>query len=352
MNGKQVMVGGLSLLLVGTGLGAFGSTAQAATDDASIMPDISNKQVLVGYWHSWKSSGKDGYQQGTSADIALKDTPKAYNVVDVSFMKGDGVNRIPTFKPVGINDSDFRAQVGALNKEGRAVLLTLGGADGHVELKAGDEQAFANEIIRQVETYGFDGLDIDLEQSAITAGDNKTVIPAALKIVKDHYKAQGKNFLITMAPEFPYLKPGSAYESYLTSLANYYDYIAPQLYNQGGDGVWVDETNQWIAQNNDTLKESFLYYMADSFINGTRGYLKIPANKFVFGLPANVDAAATGYVKDPQIVQNVFNRLQAKGTPVKGVMTWSVNWDAGKNSAGVAYNNGFSNAYGPIVGTK
>ncbi|MCB2711218.1 chitinase, partial [Listeria monocytogenes] len=76
-----------------------------------------------------------------------------------------------------INDSDFSAQVGALNKEGRAVLLALGGADGHVDLKAGDEQAFANEIIRQVETYGVDGLDIDLEQSAITAGDNKTVIP-------------------------------------------------------------------------------------------------------------------------------------------------------------------------------
>lgn len=48
MNGKQVMVGGLSLLLVGAGLGAFGSQAQAATDDASVMPDISNKQVLVG----------------------------------------------------------------------------------------------------------------------------------------------------------------------------------------------------------------------------------------------------------------------------------------------------------------
>ncbi|MEG7763036.1 chitinase, partial [Listeria monocytogenes] len=35
-----------------------------------------------------------------------------------------------------------------------------------------------------------------------------------------------------------------------------------------------------------------------------------------------------------------------------GIMTWSVNWDAGKNKAGVPYNNSFSNAYGPIVGTK
>ena len=32
------------------------------------------------------------------------------------------------------------------------------GADAHIQLVKGDEQAFANEIIRQVETYGFDGL--------------------------------------------------------------------------------------------------------------------------------------------------------------------------------------------------
>ncbi len=43
-----------------------------------------------------------------------------------------------------------------------------------------------------METYGFDGLDIDLEQLAITAGDNQTVIPATLKIVKDHYRDKEK----------------------------------------------------------------------------------------------------------------------------------------------------------------
>ncbi|MGC2938755.1 chitinase, partial [Enterococcus faecalis] len=77
---------------------------------------------------------------------------------------------------------------------------------------------------RQVETYGVDGLDFDFELLAITAGDNQTVIPAALKIVTDHYRAQGKNFIITMAPESPYLKPGAAYETYITSLNGYYDY--------------------------------------------------------------------------------------------------------------------------------
>ncbi|MBE1043065.1 chitinase, partial [Escherichia coli] len=48
-----------------------------------------------------------------------------------------------------------------------------------------------DEIIRLVEVYGFDGLDIDLEQAAIGAANNKTVLPAALKKVKDHYAAQG-----------------------------------------------------------------------------------------------------------------------------------------------------------------
>lgn len=331
---------------------SFSGQALAATDAASQMPDMTGKKVLVGYWHSWKSSGNDGYKQGTSADITLKDVNKAYNVVPVAFMKGDGVNRIPTFKPVGISDSAFRAQVAELNSQGRSVILALGGADGHVQLQTGDEQAFANEIIRQVDTYGFDGLDIDLEQSAITAGNNQTVIPAALKIVKNHYRAENKNFLITMAPEFPYLKPGAAYATYISSLNGYYDYIAPQLYNQGGDGIWVDETNQWIAQNNDALKKDFLYYMADSFIHGTRGFLQIPADKLVLGLPSNNDAAATGYVANPQNAFDAFNQLKAKGTPIRGFMTWSANWDAGKNKNGVSYNNAFANTYGPFLGTK
>ncbi|MBC1418797.1 chitinase [Listeria fleischmannii] len=352
-NKRRWVTGSILACAVTIGLGFAGSNpVKAATDNASIMPDLSNKQVLVGYWHSWKSTGNDGYKQGTSADIALKDVNSAYNVIPVAFMKGDGINRIPTFKPTGLTDAQFRSQVAELNQQGRAVLLALGGADGHVQLQTGDEQDFANEIIRQVETYGFDGLDIDLEQTAITAGNNKTVIPAALKIVKDHYATQGKNFLITMAPEFPYLKPGGAYETYITSLNGYYDYIAPQLYNQGGDGVWVDETNQWIAQNNDTLKKEFLYYMADSFIHGTRGFLQIPANKLVLGLPANNDAAATGYVINPQNVYDAFNDLKAAGTPLKGLMTWSANWDVGKDKNGVLYNNGFANAYGPFLGTK
>ncbi|WDH20197.1 chitinase [Pseudomonas chlororaphis] len=319
-------------------------------DAASRMPSLDGKKILMGYWHNWPAGPSDGYQRGQFANMNLEDVPRDYNVVAVAFMKGSG---IPTFKPYNLSDAEFRRQVGVLNSQGRAVLMSLGGADAHIALNPGHEQPLANEIIRLVETYGFDGLDIDLEQSAIDSASNKIVLPAALKLVKDHYAAEGKHFIISMAPEFPYLTAAGRYVDYLKALEGYYDFIAPQFYNQGGDGLWVQEANNgkgaWIAQNNDAMKEDFLYYLTESLVSGTRGFTRIAADKFVIGLPANVDAAATGYVVNPAAVANAFKRLHAKGLSIKGLMTWSVNWDNGFNKDHVPYNQEFSRRYGPLI---
>jgi chitinase len=351
--GKKSLKVSLALSMVATGIGVMAqpavSSAQGAPqviDAASQMPSLEKKNVLVGYWHNWVGKS-DGYQQGTSSSTKLSETPDGYNVIDVAFMKANLNERIPTFKPYNATDSEFRAEVAKLNGQGRAVIISLGGADAHIQLKTGDEQPLANEIIRLVETYGFDGLDIDLEQNAITAGDNQTVIPAALKIVKDHYRAKGLNFIITMAPEFPYLRTGGKYVSYVQSLASYYDFIHPQLYNQGGDGVTA-ANGRWLAQNNDAVKEDFLYTIATQMATGN-GFVQIPAHKLVLGIPANNDAAANGYVKDPLAIQNALTRLQADGNAVKGLMTWSVNWDNGVDKSGKPYNNSFVNTYAPMI---
>ncbi|MGL4709920.1 MAG: immunoglobulin-like domain-containing protein, partial [Aeromonas veronii] len=335
------------LSLLGCLIGATSPMLHAASAGQNMVNPQSG--VVVGYWHNW--CGGAGYKGGVAPCVKLDQVNPQYNVVDVSFMKVYGSNPIPTFKldtGTGMNESQFIEQIAELNRQGRAVLLALGGADAHIELRTGQEQAFADEIIRLVETYGFDGLDIDLEQTAVTAANNQTVIPAALRIVKDHYRAQGKNFLITMAPEFPYLTANGLYTPYLRALEGYYDWINPQFYNQGGDGIWIDGFG-WIAQNNDALKEEFIYYMADSLINGTRGYYKIPHDKLVFGIPTNIDAAATGYVTNPQDLFDAFNKLKSQGQPLRGVMTWSINWDMGRNAAGQAYNESFIKSYGPFI---
>ncbi|PKH05520.1 immunoglobulin-like domain-containing protein [Moritella sp. Urea-trap-13] len=310
-----------------------------------------DNNVVVGYWHNW-CDGR-GYQGGNAPCVELEAVNPQYNVVNISFMKvydtADG--SIPTFKldpTIGLSEAEFIAQINTLNSQGRSVLIALGGADAHIELTRGDEDALATEIIRLTDLYGFDGLDIDLEQAAITAKDNQFVIPAALKMVKDHYRKTGDNFMITMAPEFPYLTANGAYTPYLTELDGYYDFINPQFYNQGGDGLWIEGLG-WIAQDNDELKEEFIYYIADSLINGTRNYHKIPHDKLVFGLPSSIDAAATGYIKEPQDLYNAFERLKAQGQPLRGVMTWSVNWDMGTDAANNSYNQQFIKDYGNYI---
>ncbi|CCG86317.1 Chitinase [Erwinia piriflorinigrans CFBP 5888] len=315
-------------------------------DAASDMPDMSGKQFIMGFWHNWAAEGSQGYQLGRFKEMNLTDIPEQYNIVAVAFMKG---HNIPTFKPYNMTDEEFRRQVGVLNAQGRAVLISLGGADAEIVLVSGQEEALAVEIIRLVETYGFDGLDIDLEQSAIIAKDNQTVLPAALRLVKDHYRKEGKHFIISMAPEFPYLRTGSHYAAYISALEGYYDFIAPQFYNQGGDGLWIDETNEWLTQNNDNRKEDFLYYLTDSIINGTRGFIQIPNDKFAIGLPSNIDAAATGYVINPSDTLNALKRLEDGGQPVRGLMTWSVNWDAGFDKNGKSYDWEFIKRYGDMI---
>ncbi len=376
----------LSLAAIGCFAGG-GQTIYAAQDSAALMPDISEKQIAVGYYHNWVPEQGAGYRGGKPAETDLGKINPFYNVIAVSFMKGEG---IPTFEPFNMSDEEFRSKVATLNEEGRSVIISLGGADSHIELHRGQEQAFADEVIRLVETYGFDGLDIDLEQSAITAGDNQQVIPEALKIVRDHYKKQGKHFIISMAPEFPYLRTAGGYVPYITALENEYDFIAPQLYNQAGDGLSVGD--EWIAQNNDSRKYDFLYgmskalhngesgyiripadrlalgipanndaaangYVQDPSVvdflygmskalhNGESGYIRIPADRLALGIPANNDAAANGYVQDPSVVYQVFEQMEKERTPLKGLMTWSVNWDEGVNSSGISYNESFAKAY-------
>lgn len=106
----------ISLSAIAAGLALSGMLVSsfshaAVTDAASQMPDISQKKILVGYWHNWGINPEEidkarGYQGGLPSDMSLREVPRGYNVVNVSFMKVmDGQSgNIPTFKPYNASD--------------------------------------------------------------------------------------------------------------------------------------------------------------------------------------------------------------------------------------------------------
>lgn len=310
-----------------------------------------NGNIMMGFWHNWPSSPEQGCCGGAFREVTLTDIPQEYNVIAIAFMNViDGQeDPVPDFKPYKGTESEFRQQIEVLHNQGRQVIISLGGAESNIELHTGDELALAMRIKELVDKFDFDGLDIALDQKTMTAADNKTVIPTALRMVKDYYRALGQCFMISMTPEFPSLNYGGGYTPWINALEGYYDFIVPQYYNQGSEGVLVDDIG-WIVQNSNATKENFLYYLTESLLTGTRNFIQIPHDKLIIGLPANADAAATGYVADPQDVTNALARLKAVDLSIRGLMAWSVNWDTGTSSDGKPYNWEFIQRYGDLMG--
>ncbi|AGM25054.1 glycosyl hydrolase family 18 protein [Spiroplasma chrysopicola] len=340
----------MKTLLSLTGVFAFGATPIGTLLNNTNNINETEKSVLVGYWHNFDNAQSAQWTQEFAKYINLTDVPTEYNFVNISFMRSEQVGVLPDFTPLVASHPEmtqeqknafFVKEIDILHSRGQKVILSLGGADAHVDLKTADTQNFIDKIIELTDKYDFDGLDIDLEQAAINASDNEIVIPNALKYVKNYYQAQGKHFYITMAPEFPYLKTNAAfgdYIKYLESLEGYYDWINPQFYNQAGDGVNVQDEDRaelnlnlyWLAQNNVEYKAEFLYLISKYIVEGKDNFYQIDADKLVMGLPSNIDAANNGQVQTGDIAK-ATNYLKAKNIFVKGLMTWSVNWDKNTN---------------------
>ncbi len=269
--------------------------------------------VLCGYWSEWEPR------------VALEDIPTAYTHVCVAFLNSDD---IPVFTTYYYSPEELIEGIRVLKSQGREVLISIGGASGNINLSYDDKTMFKNELFEIIETYGFTGVDIDLEGASVRAGANDTVIPVILRELKDYYRSRGSNFLVTMAPEFRYLRGHDAsYLPYIQDLEGYYDIIWPQYYNQGADGIWSETLRTYLSQNDNALKADFLYTLTHAIVTGTQDFVKIPADKFAIGLPASPEAALNGYVENPEDIRKALARLEAEGNSIRGLMTWSVNHD-------------------------
>lgn len=306
--------------------------------------------VLIGYWHNWNAS---------PPYIQLDQIDPRYNVICIAFaMPTSPSDMNMTFTPDGVSVATFKAQVLALQSQGKKVLLSVGGATASIALdNIANRDAFINTMTSLIDTYHFDGIDIDIENgnSIYATGGTTIANPTspdvinfiyALKKIRDNFLATyNKPMMLTFAPETAYVQGGMSgygviwggYLPILDALRNDLSYIHVQLYNSGSmygvDGnIYAQGTADFIVAETEAVIRGF--NTAGGFFTG------IPANKVAVGLPACPSAAGGGFMPTTE-VEAAIKYLQGKGAKpgsytlanpagypnLAGMMTWSINWD-------------------------
>ncbi|AXB58450.1 T9SS-translocated chitinase ChiA [Flavobacterium fluviale] len=351
------------------------SQALTITNSTSSFNPLPAK-VIVGYAHGWDNTSAPFLYFNQLGD-------KKFNVVVYSFIETqnrDGYTPIlvvnePRYMTNGVfNPQLLKNDIKFLRDKGIPVIVSIGGQNGHVELQTvAQKNIFVNGLKAIVDQYNFDGVDIDFEggsmnfgagalkdfsYSAISAYPKLKNIVDAFKELKSSY---GSGFILTSAPETFYVQVGySVYSdgagSFLPvihNLRNELDLLMVQLYNTGSvlaldNAAYSQATPDFLVSMSDMLMKGFNVASTGFY------FPPLPASKVVIAIPACAPAAPAGGYLTPEKGIQAFNYLRfgttfsgrtytLKGGPypdMRGVMTWSINWDA---ACGTGYQ--FSNAY-------
>jgi chitinase len=283
--------------------------------------------VLTGYWQDFTNGAKA---------LRLSDVPTTYDLVAVAFANADPSNPGGVTFSVdsglssalgGYTDAQFTSDIATLHSRGQKVIISVGGQNGTISV--GDSTSannFANSVNGLISQFGFDGVDIDLEN-----GVNPTFMAQALQAIASAHPG----VIITLAPQtIDMQSTGGAYFQLALNIKSILTIVNMQYYNSGTmngcDGnVYAEST------------ENFLTALACIQLRGG-----LSPSQVAFGLPASTSAAGSGFLS-PSTVNTAMDCLDMgtncgsfnPGTTypgLRGAMTWSINWDA---SNGYAFAN-------------
>ncbi|WP_405647973.1 chitinase [Streptomyces sp. NBC_00019] len=306
------------------------STAVTGTTTATPTGPALPKHAVTGYWQN--------FNNGATVQ-KISDVQSQYDIIAVAFADATTTPGAVTFNLDsaglgGYTVDQFKADIAAKKAAGKKVIVSVGGERGTVAVNDSSSAAnFANSVYSLMQTYGFDGVDIDLEN-----GLNATYMTQALRSLSS--KA-GSSLVITMAPQT--IDMQSTSNAYFQTALNVKDILTVvnmQYYNSGSmlgcDGKVYSQGSV-----------DFLTALACIQLEGG-----LAPSQVGLGLPASTSGAGSGYVS-PTVVNNALDCL-TKGTgcgsfkpsktypDLRGAMTWSTNWDASSGNA-------WSNTVGPHV---
>lgn len=293
------------------------------------------KHVLTGYWQNFTNG---------ATPLRLSNVNSYYTLIAVAFADSNpsqpgGVTFTLDSGLAsalgGYTTAQFISDVATLHSQGKKVIISVGGQNGTVSVSDASSAAnFANSVYSLMQTYGFDGVDIDLEN-----GINPTYMTSALQQLS---AKAGSSLIITLAPQtIDMQSTGAGYFQLALNIKSILTLVNTQYYNSG---TMLGCNQQVYAQ----ATENFMTALACIQLQGG-----LSASQVGLGLPASPSAAGGGYVA-PSLVNNALSCL-ASGTncgsfvpsthwSIRGAMTWSINWDASNG-----YN--FANTVGPFLST-
>jgi chitinase len=246
-----------------------------------------------------------------------------FNYILHAFLKGNGTLELHDYTG---GASQLTADIATLDAAGRKVVASVGGAGDHTPCYFGDgtSDALYAKIVTCVDTYGFKGIDFDLEADWSTGSpvfnfDTNGICNVAAKL-KAHY---GANFIITCAPgpgASPYrgFATQTAWVNPTTGLVPYAgtlcDAIMPQFYD-------------WRAT--DTARKQSMYDEVNALIA-----LGVPASRIVIGgaLPWGSALYHESGFNDggnaAVVFTDAYTALKTAGKQVRGMFMWDAHWDA------------------------
>ncbi len=313
---RTAVLAAVGMIVAAVGFVLPGSAhAAPATTAAPVTTATVPAHAVTGYWQD--------FDNGATVQ-KLADVPDQYDIIAVAFANATATPGQISFSldpAVGYaSDDQFKADIAAEHAKGKSVVLSVGGQNGTVSVNdSASASAFADSAYALMQKYGFDGIDIDLEN-----GLNSTYMAQALHALA---AKAGSGFVLTMAPQTIDMQSTSA-EYFKTALAvkDILTVVNMQYYNSGSmlgcDGkVYSQGTVDFITA------------LACIQLQGG-----LAPSQVGIGVPASPKAAGSGYV-DPSVVDNALDCL-TKGTGcgsfkppttwpgLRGAMAWSTNWDA------------------------